>query len=382
MQLATGASPCDARMKTELIDRIYEAAFQPDCWTSVLDGISATANSASGLMVVFDEIKPIQYKATPAVHDILQAFCEDHWRRSQRASHTLKNPVTGFVVLKDYFPQDMLKVDPCRINRLSAGLDSEVSAAISMPTGEMVVFSFDKWNRDGPHETKDIEMLNALYPHLARAGLMAARLGLERAAATAATLQMIGLPAAVLTGSGRVLSTNALFEALPNLFMPVAFGRLAIANVGANRLFQQAVEATDATQPMIRSIPIPETEGHRACIVHLVPLRRSAHDIFPGGDLVVAVSALKKSALVPSPAVLTGLFDLTPAEAKFASELVSRQSVKAASRAVGITESSGRTYLARIFAKTGTHRQTELVTLLGAAHPFDETLPDKVITPL
>lgn len=369
-------------MHSDLIDRIYEAAFRPECWVSVLDGIGMAANSASGLVVVFDEIKPIQFKATPVVHDILQAFCEDHLRDSRRASHTLKNPITGFVVLKDYFPEDMLKVDPCRINRLSAGLDSEVSAAIPMPTGEMVVYSFDKWDRDGPHETKDLAALNAFYPHLARAGLMAARLGLERAAATAATLQMIGLPAAVLAGSGRVLSTNALFEGLPNLFMPVAFGRLAIANVGANRLFQQAVEATDAAKPMIRSIPIPEAEGHRACIVHLVPLRRSAHDIFPGGDLVVAVSAIKKSALVPSPAVLTGLFDLTPAEAKFASALVSGQSVKAASRAVGITESSGRTYLARIFAKTGTHRQTELVTLLAAAHPFDEAMPDKALTPL
>lgn len=244
-------------MHSDLIDRIYEAALQPECWTSVLEDIGAAANSASGLVVVFDEIKPIQYKATPVVHDILQAFCEDHWRDSRRASHTLKNPITGFVVLKDYFPEDMLKVDPCRINRLSAGLDSEVSAAIPMPTGEMVVYSFDKWDRDGPHETKDLAALNAFYPHLARAGLMAARLGLERAAATAATLQMIGLPAAVLAGSGRVLSTNALFEGLPNLFMPVAFGRLAIANVGANRLFQQAVEATDAAKPIIRPFQFP-----------------------------------------------------------------------------------------------------------------------------
>ena len=85
----------------------------------------------------------------------------------------------------------------------------------------------------------------------------------------------------------------------------------------------------------------------------------------------MAVSALKKSALVPSPAVLRGLFDLTPAEARFASALVSGRAVKEASRSVGITESSGRTYLTRIFAKTGTHRQAELVTLLTTAHPFE-----------
>jgi DNA-binding CsgD family transcriptional regulator len=69
--------------------------------------------------------------------------------------------------------------------------------------------------------------------------------------------------------------------------------------------------------------------------------------------------------------VLTGLFDLTPAEAKFAALLTSGRSVKEASKAVGVTERSGRTYLSRIFAKTGTHRQGELIALLGASHPFE-----------
>jgi DNA-binding CsgD family transcriptional regulator len=358
-------------MQNDLIDQIYEAAFRPECWTNVLHGIGAAAHSASGLLVVFDEVKPIQFKATPVVHDIIQSFCEGYWRESQRASHTLKNPFTGFVLLKDYFPPDLLKTDQCRVNRLSAGLDSEVSAAIAMPTGEMVVFSFDKWHRDGDHNVKDVEILDAFYPHLARAGLMAARLGLERAAATTQTLQMIGLPAAVLTRSGRVLSTNASFDALTSLFMPVAFGRLAIADMAANRLFQAAVEMTASVEPTVRSIPIGETEERRACIVHVVPLRRSAHDIFPGGDMVVAVSALKKTMLVPSPAVLTGLFDLTPAESRFAGALASGQSVRDAAQSIGITESSGRTYLGRIFAKTGTHRQAELVALLNTAHPFE-----------
>ena len=63
-----------------------------------------------------------------------------------------------------------------------------------MPTGEMIVDFFEKRSRDGAHEQKDVETLNNFYPHLARAGPPAARLGLERAAATAATLQMIGCP--------------------------------------------------------------------------------------------------------------------------------------------------------------------------------------------
>ena len=47
------------------------------------------------------------------------------------------------------------------------------------------------------------------------------------------------------------------------------------------------------------------------------------------------------------------------------------RSLKDASENVGITESSGRTYLARIFAKTGTHRQAELVALLSDSASFE-----------
>jgi hypothetical protein len=54
----------------------------------------------------------------------------------------------------------------------------------------------------------------------------------------------------------------------------------------------------------VRSIPVGEKEDREACVLHIFPLRRSAHDLFPGGDLVVAVSALRKSLLVPSPQVL------------------------------------------------------------------------------
>jgi DNA-binding CsgD family transcriptional regulator len=358
-------------MLDDLIERIYEAAFQPECWKPVLRDIGATTDSVLGALFVCEENKPLQFRGTPIVDDIMKEMGDQDLGDSPRTLYTSQNPFTGFVILNDYVPADLMQLDPCRATLLSVGLDSEASSVIPMPTGEMVVYSFGKWRQDGLYRKRDIEALNTFYPHLARAGLMAARLGLERAAAMTSALQMIGLPAAVLHGSGRVLSTNPLFDGLNSLFLPVAFGRLAIASIDANRLFQKAVEKATGSEPSIRSIPIPEAEDRHACVVHIVPLRRSAHDLFPGGDLVIAVSAVKKTALVPSPAVLTGLFDLTPAEAKFAAALASGLSVREAARAVGITESSARTYLTRIFAKTGTRRQAELVSLLAASHPFE-----------
>jgi DNA-binding NarL/FixJ family response regulator len=230
----------------------------------------------------------------------------------------------------------------------------------------LAVFSFDRWARDGPHRKQDLAVLNTLYPHLARTALVAARLRLDRATTTTTTLQMIGLPAAALTHSGRLLSSNSLFDGLTSVLQPSAFGCIVIADRRANRLFQQALDPTSMT---MRSIPVAEAEGRPACVLHVLPLRRNAHEIFSGGDMLLAVTALSASSSAPSATVLESLFDLTQSEVSFASALAQGFTVSEVSQKCGLTVSSGRTYLARIFAKTGTHRQAELIALLASAHP-------------
>lgn len=60
-------------------------------------------------------------------------------------------------------------------------------------------------------------------------------------------------------------------------------------------------------------------------------------------------------------------FGLTPAEARFALEIVRGGGRRAAARRFGISDSTARTHLSNIFAKTGTSRQSETVAqLLGA----------------
>jgi DNA-binding CsgD family transcriptional regulator len=351
-----------------LVDAIYEAAFSPENWIDVLAKVGAAGGSASGLLMVFDQTRPVQFRATAIVHDIIQTAARATGQPNQRAAFTLKNPFTGFARMSEYFPPQLFIEDPGHARRLAVGLDSEASAVIPMPTGEMVVFSFDRWQREGPHGAKDLASLNAFYPHLARSALIASRLGLERAVSATSTLQMIGLPAAVLTRSGRVLASNSFFDALPEVFLPRAFDRLAVADPRADRLFQQALDPTERT---IGSIPIAETEGRPPCVLHLLPLRRNAHDLFLGGRYSDRRDDPEASSVTPSPTVLASLFDLTQSEVSFASALTGGLTVREASRKCGVTESSGRTYLARIFAKTGTHRQTELMALLASTHPFD-----------
>ncbi|HJS87728.1 MAG TPA: helix-turn-helix transcriptional regulator [Acetobacteraceae bacterium] len=66
----------------------------------------------------------------------------------------------------------------------------------------------------------------------------------------------------------------------------------------------------------------------------------------------------------PAPEHLRALFGLTPAEAAVAGRIMRGDGIKAAARALGIAPNTVRTHLSRIFEKTETHRQAELVRLL------------------
>src|SRR5690606_19127567 len=133
----------------------------------------------------------------------------------------------------------------------------------------------------GRYRGDELERFDGLRPHLARAALMAARLGLERAQTTVSALAALGLPAAVLSGTGRVLTGNTLFDGLDHLFLPVAFGGLAIADPAANALFQETITASRASrEPLVRSIPVRPGNERAAAVVHVLPLRRAAHDLF------------------------------------------------------------------------------------------------------
>ena len=358
-------------MPADLIDRIYEAAFVPDEWPNVFERINALSNSAAGAIFLFDDGAAPKGRSQDQVQPLFDEFMAgDIWQMSASVQSMYRARPSSFVLVDDFMTAEQIANDPVRISARAFGIGSNICTAVPMPSGELVTFVFQRWIKDGIYDESSIDRLNSLRPHLARAGLLAARLGLERAESTVSALKMIGLPAAVLAASGRVLASNSLLDAAAgSLFLPTAFGGIAISSAVADALFQESI-AQARHDLSIRSIPIPAREGQPALVVHLLPLRRAAHDIFSGGDILVAATAVNASAVVPSASVLNGLFDLTPSEARIAAVLASGRSLKDAAADSGITFKSGRTYLERIFAKTGTRRQSELVALLMSAHPL------------
>jgi DNA-binding CsgD family transcriptional regulator len=59
------------------------------------------------------------------------------------------------------------------------------------------------------------------------------------------------------------------------------------------------------------------------------------------------------------------LYKLTPSEARIMLALVEVGGVPVVSDALGISKATVKTHLNNVFAKTGTHRQTDLVKLIA-----------------
>ena len=97
-----------------------------------------------------------------------------------------------------------------------------------------------------------------------------------------------------------------------------------------------------------------------------VGVDRTGLDVFTGALSIVFITSIVPSTSPPAP-LLQALFDLTPAEARMASQITEGKSIEQISSATGIAQNTIRTHLKSVFQKTGVQRQAELVSLLGVA---------------
>jgi DNA-binding CsgD family transcriptional regulator len=354
----------------DLIECIYEAAFVPELWNAVLQEACNLSKSASAQIFIFSENELPRGTTLENLRPLFDSFINGQtWKFCDSVQKMCAVQPASFVNVDDFMTQEEIARDPARIMLRQFGIGAHLCTAVAMPTGELATYVFQRWMKDGKHRQDEIDRLDALRPHLARAALVAARLRFKRAEATASTLEIMGLPAAVLSSSGRVMAANNRLQRMDAAFLPVAHGGLAIANADANQLFQRAVIGMHQAMTAVCSIPVPAIDNEAAFVVHLLPLRRAAHDVFAGADMLVLATPIAPTKLVPSANLLNALFDLTPAEARLAVDLADGLTLAESALRHAVTVKTARTYLERIFRKTGTCRQGQLVNLLKAVQP-------------
>ncbi|MGT2436210.1 helix-turn-helix transcriptional regulator [Bradyrhizobium betae] len=329
-----------------------------------MSNLAATSNSVGSTLFLFGEAGGASGVTLDNLQDLLGKFlAEPDLRFSTSVVRMCDTRPNSFVVVDDYLSAAEIEQDPIRQHLRARGIGAHVCTAVLMPTGELAIYVLQKAADAGSYEPEEIARLNALRPHLARAGLIAARLGIERARGTVAALDTLGLAATVCV-NGKAIATNRSFLQHSDLLNIGVGDRVTVAQGRANELLQAAVREPDAA---VRSIPIAGTGDTEPGVLHVIPLLRSARDVFSGGDSILVFTPARPSALVPAPSLLSGLFDLTPAEAKLAVSLSAGLTLKVAAEQSGIKFATARSYLEQIFRKTGTGQQSQLVALMKSA---------------
>ncbi|MBM0204247.1 hypothetical protein JNW90_14865 [Micromonospora sp. STR1s_5] len=235
----------------------------------------------------------------------------------------------GFIGDLDLSSREEIEGDAFYQFLRSEGFGWCTGTVISDLDGRFSVFNWERRTADGPVDRSTMRSMDPLRPHLARAALIATRLGLERARTGAEILKELGLAAGILSRTGRVLAMNSLLgQQVPDV-LEDRRERLRLVNPRADALLGQALAAAASTQvrPSPLSIPIAPESDRSPMIVHLVPVVRHANDLFGGAAWIALLTVVRPSS-APGHAVVRGLYDLTPAEARVACGIAEALSVE------------------------------------------------------
>lgn len=351
-------------MTAELIDRMYEASFAPDLWPGVLSDLASMTDSRGGLLLSTKE-KSLNWTASDSVYGAFDEYLQGGWfRRCGRRVCLLEKAHSQFLTELDYWTEDELRNnDIYRDFFYPRDLGWSAGTGLVMPTGDHIVVSVER-NRDrGPIEERFVETLNSLRPHLARAAMIAARMGLQTATTARDAFAKLTIPVILLDLNGTGVECSDEVEKLSGAIMWGANERLVLKDGDANDLLQTALATLDK-HSAVQSFAVKDGEGRPTHVAHIVPVSGSAHDIFARGYALLVFNPVDSKTRPPLD-LLRSLFDLTAAEAHVARELGAGVSIEKIAESGGVSINTVRTQVRKIIEKTGGKRMPEVISLIS-----------------
>ncbi|MEI8395769.1 MAG: helix-turn-helix transcriptional regulator [Rhodospirillaceae bacterium] len=356
-----------------IVDRIYEAATEPNGWSTVLDELSRGVGAAGSVLLT--QRSDSGWLGRKCSVEIASRF--DVYMKSEAALQTqctarlLAANRSGFVTDRDVFTDEEYLADPFMAEWGNAnGYHHCAATAIHLPKRDLVIYHVQRRKGQPAFDSADIQFLDSFRPHLARAGLLAARWKLERLRVMAEALALLGLAAAIIASNGRVLASNTLIESMGSHVVWLPGDYMVFADPAATALLKRSVaDLRTPAAPTVRSFPVKGADGEGLMVAHLIPTPGRARDFFEGGSGVLVLS-IAAAPGAPDANLVAGLFDLTPAEARVACAIAGGQTVKEIAVRHAVGYETVRAQIKAVFAKTGTNQQSQVASLLAGLPCF------------
>lgn len=236
--------------------------------------------------------------------------------------------------------------------------------------GMVAVIRLSRTSDLGPFEESHLEQLQQLLPHIARSiGLtsaVAARRS-EKTNSAARIIDYLRLASFQLSGQGQLLSLNRAAQRLIDTgsHFRLREGRLELADAGEQARYASLLaesiftRATRPQQMLVRS----GNDAQMLLRFWVDPPSRQC-------DEEVQVNVLAAAGAVDGDGLetyLRSIFKLTASEARTTLAVLSAQGLASAAKRDGVSLETVRYHLKNVFAKTGTRRQSELISLLATS---------------
>jgi DNA-binding CsgD family transcriptional regulator len=351
----------------DLIEEIYDAALEPALWNNVVVSINDfVGGQACGIFS----------KDSSNQSGLTHYYCgaDPHYIRLYSETHARLDPLTtlpplGKVVsIPDLVDHDEYRggrsyqeqlrpqgcVDAANVVLEQSGRDCAV--LLTVLSGARMI---------------DSEMrrrIAQIVPHVQRALLINRTIDLRdsEAATFAATLDGLSAGIFLVDADCRLVHANAAGHDMLSADDVLASigGQLVARDVKSNRSLREVLaDHRNALDAKGTALTLTTHDGERY-VMHMLPLTSAARTGIGMTYQAVAALFVRKIALdSPCGELVARAFELTPAELRVMLAIVEVGGVPETALALGVAETTIKTHLHRVFSKTGSSRQADLVKL-------------------
>jgi DNA-binding NarL/FixJ family response regulator len=253
------------------------------------------------------------------------------------------------------------------------GFVDAVGARLEMTATSCAYFWLLCADARGPVDADMRRCMEDIVPHIQRAVLVARTVGHRQAEAATLSDVLDGLSAAIflVDAESRIVRANAAartFQRSGDL-LRTARDRLTLCDGEADQALRDILSATAADEAALDgkgfALPLTCRNGERY-VAQVLSL--AAAEALPG-DASAAVAAvfIRKAEMdAASPVDVIGkAYNLTPTELRVLLAIVDVGGVPEVAQNLGVADTTVKTHLSRLFEKTGTCRQADLVKLVA-----------------
>lgn len=395
MQYPETISECPEMFDPEqfqaLLGLIYDAALQPGLWPSVVSRVRQLLGGSAGLLFTPQQMDGPLAMTVPEniAPEVMRQYAETYHRHDVWTQAGIERSLfrTGEVFCdEDLVPRDRLLksvyftdfLRPARISRICVSVVfGEADEAVPA-----TVLSIYRGLTSIPFGASEQNMLRLLVPHISRSlGTMyRLRSADKQVAASVAVLDRISRGIILFDARGQVTHLNHyaadLLAATDVIRIETTIGGaryLAVADPRKQRQLESMLAGALAVGPVPvahfnKGLLLPCRDSGFPMVLSLSRLS-AANALGSGTDQPSAIGFLNalNAAVCVNFTLLRDAFALTPMECRLVGELCAGRSITEVAQRHDLSPLTLRDQLKTVFAKTGVHRQVDLVRLALSA---------------